>query len=100
MVFEMIVGLTVSDDRGYQAYRDAMTPLLVAAGGGFRYDFVVSKVLKSESTHPINRVFAIYFKDRASKDAFFARPDYKEIRARHFEHSVQGTTVIAEHERA
>ncbi len=100
MAFEMIVGLTVSDDAAYQSYRDAMTPLLNAEGGGFRYDFVVSKVLKSAAPHVINRVFAIYFKDAASKDAFFAKPEYKAIRARHFEHSVTGTTVIAEYVRA
>ena len=100
MAFEMIVGLTVSDDAGYQSYRDAMTPLLTAQGGGFRYDFVVSKALKSASPHVINRVFAIYFKHKASKDAFFSQPEYKAIRARHFEHAVTGRTVIAEYERA
>ena len=99
MQHEMLVGLTVSDDRVYQEYRDAMPPLLAQHGGGFRFDFVVGKVLRSEATHPINRVFAIYFADVAAKDAFFAHPDYRAIKSRWFERSVTGVTVIAAYDR-
>ena len=99
MPFENIVGLHVTDPAGYQRYRDGMTPILTRMGGGFRYDFVVEKALKSEATHPINRVFAIYFPDRATMKAFFADPEYKKIRANHFEPAVAGTTVIAEYDR-
>ena len=47
MAFERLVGLTVADSAGYQAYRDAMTPILARCGGRFRYDFIVSKTLKN-----------------------------------------------------
>jgi uncharacterized protein (DUF1330 family) len=94
MTHEMMVGLTVADDATYQQYREAMAPLLAAHGGGFRYDFTVAKVLKSASEHPINRVFAIYFRDRAQKDAFFGHPDYQAIKARFFQRSVAGTTIF------
>lgn len=99
MTHEMLVGLHVTDEANYQRYRDAMSPLLAAHEGGFRYDFTVGRVLRSEATHPINRVFTIWFGSRAQRDAFFAHPDYLAIKARWFAGAVAGTTVIAEYER-
>jgi uncharacterized protein (DUF1330 family) len=99
MTHEMMVGLTVTDEALYQQYRDAMAPLLAAHGGGFRYDFVVAKVLQSASAHPINRVFAIYFGDAARMQAFFAHPDYLAIKARFFARSVAGTTIFGAYDR-
>jgi len=95
MAHELLVGLTVTDDDSYAQYRAAMTPLLTAHGGGFRYDFTISKVLKSASAHPINRLFAIYFESKAQKDAFYSNPDYLAIKARYFERAVAGRTIIA-----
>ena len=99
MAHEIVVGLNVTDDATYARYREAMAPLLAAHGGGFRYDFTIAKALKSASTHPINRLFAIYFESKAKKDAFFANPDYVAIRARYFEPSVAGTTIIGAYDR-
>lgn len=99
MTYEMMVGLTVTDDALYQQYREAMAPLLAAHGGGFRYDFTIQKVLKSLSEHPINRVFAIYFGSKAQMDTFFAHPDYQAIKARFFQRSVAGTTIFGGYER-
>lgn len=99
MSYEMIVGLQVKDDEKYSNYRQAMTPLLQDHGGGFRYDFKVSKVLKNDEGRPINRVFAIYFSDKESMDAFFSHPDYKEIKSIFFEVSVDATTIISEYQR-
>src|SRR5262245_35053628 len=99
MTYEMLVALHLTDEAGYRQYRAAMTPLLRAAGGGFRYDFAIGEVLQSASDHPIQRVFAIHFPDRPAKDAFFADPRYRAIRAQHYDRSVGGRTVIAEYER-
>lgn len=99
MAIEMLVGLNVTDEGEYQAYRDRMTPLLHACGGGFRYDFRVSEVLRSETDEPINRVFAIHFPDTATMDAFFADPDYVAAREAHFEPSVSAQTIIASYPR-
>ena len=99
MTFEMIYGMNVVDDVKYQQYRESIAPLLAEHGGGFRYDFVVSHTLKSEATHPINRVFAIYFPTREQKDAFFANPAYKQVRAALYVNAVNGSTMIAEYER-
>jgi uncharacterized protein (DUF1330 family) len=98
MALEILVGLHVVDEAGYQSYRDEMTPILESYGGGFGYDFKVSEVLKSQTTAPINRVFTISFPNQDSKDAFFSNDDYLKIRQRHFEKSVTDTTIIATYE--
>lgn len=99
MAVEMLVGLQVVDEAGYQTYRDKMTPILEGMDGGFGYDFQIANVLRSASEAPINRVFTIHFPDRASLDAFFADEAYLAIRAKHFEPSVSHTTLIATYER-
>lgn len=99
MPYEMMVALEIVDPDGYQRYREAMRPLLEAAGGGFRYDFEIARTLRSAAAHPITRVFAIYFRDRAARDALFADPQYQEIKARHFASAVRATTILAEYSR-
>ncbi|MCO4754198.1 MAG: DUF1330 domain-containing protein [Bacteriovoracaceae bacterium] len=97
---EIIVGLWVKNNTGYSNYRDEMTPILVNEyGGGFRYDFEVSKVLKNEENRPINRVFAIFFKDASNMDKFFKDSRYIEIKNKYFESSVEHTTIISEYDR-
>ena len=99
MPFEMLVGLNVADDRQYQAYRDAIGPILTGYGGGFGYDFRVSEVLRSETEAPINRVFTIRFPDEASSERFFADPDYVRTKADYFTGAVADTTIIARYTR-
>ena len=99
MTWERIVGLHVLDDEEYQAYRDAMMPILESYGGGFGYDFKVSVVLRSKTENPINRVFTIHFSTADSIDAFFSNDEYLRVRQRHFEKSVSHTTIIATYER-
>lgn len=93
--YTQIVGLQVTDDASYARYREAMAPILRQHGGSFGYDFVVSKVLKSESSQPINRVFSILFPDAASSARFFADPAYREVREAYFTSSVASVTWIA-----
>ena len=95
MKIEMLVGLNVIDDAGYQAYRDGMTPLLEQHGGGFGYDFIIAKVLRSETETPINRLFTINFPDEETMNLFFSNEDYLQVRKEHFEPSVREVTIIA-----
>ncbi|MDJ0705289.1 MAG: DUF1330 domain-containing protein [Leptolyngbyaceae cyanobacterium MO_188.B28] len=99
MAVEMLVGLNVVDDSSYQTYRNEMTPILKAYGGGFGYDFKVSEVLKSDTDAPINRVFTIYFSNEDSMNSFFSDDAYLKVKQTHFEKSVTHTTVIATYER-
>ena len=98
MALEMLVGLHVVDDEGYQSYRNEMTPILESYGGGFGYDFKIAEVLKSKTKAPINRVLTICFPNEDSRSSFFANAEYLKIRQRHFEKSVTDTTIIATYE--
>ena len=98
-MYERLVALDVVDDSEYQAYRDAMTPILEEHGGAFGYDFRVSEVLRSEADHRINRVFTIRFPDQEASERFFAGEDYRRIRRTHFDPAVEAITVIAAYER-
>src|SRR5678816_3808858 len=98
MPYERIVGLEVTDQDGFTQYRTEMAPLLDAAGGEFRYDFDVARVLRGEKDARINRAFVIRFPDRSASEKFFADPRYLEIRRRLFEPSVSSTLLIAEYE--
>lgn len=99
-MYEMIVGLQIKNDDVYSKYREAMTPILGLYGGGFRYDFKVSEVLKNEEGRSINRVFAIYFKDEDSMNNFFRNEDYLNVKAEFFEKSVSETTIISQYLRS
>lgn len=99
MAYEILVGMHVTDDGLYARYRAGMTPILAEHGGGFRYDFVVAQALKSEAPHPINRLFAIYFRDKKAKEAFYADPRYQKVKQEFWVPSVAGRTILAEYER-
>ena len=93
--YVQVLGLHVTDDERYRRYREGMSPILQRYGGGFGYDFVVSHVLASESDSAINRVFTLWFPDRARAGAFFADPGYLVVRRERFEGSVAAVTLIA-----
>ncbi len=99
MVYEMLVGLHVTNDKVYQDYRQNMTPVLLECGGGFGYDFRIAEVLKSQTDNEINRVFTIYFPDKDAMQQFFSAERYRTVKAKFFESSVASTTVIAEYSR-
>ncbi len=93
-MIERLMGLDVADHDGYQAYRDAMSPLLERIGGGFRYDFTIAKTLRNSAGHEINRVFVIHFPSWQAQDQFFDDEAYRQIRGRLFETSVRDATII------
>jgi uncharacterized protein (DUF1330 family) len=99
MSFEYIVGLQVDNDDLYAQYRVAMLPILKTFGGGFRYDFRIDEVLKSEVAEPMNRVFAIYFEDDKARDLFFSDGEYLKIKTKFYTPAVSATTIISEYSR-
>lgn len=94
MPYTLLVGLQVCDDARYDAYRAGMGPLLERYGGGFSYDFRISQTVVSATSAPINRVFAIYFRDEAAQEAFFADEAYLKVKEAHFEGAVAATTIL------
>jgi uncharacterized protein (DUF1330 family) len=93
--FEILVGLHVSDEAGYDQYRAGMTPILEEHGGYFSYDFRVSDILIGESDDPLNRVFILSFPDKLTQEQFFSNKKYKDVRAKYFEPAVKSGGVIA-----
>ncbi len=96
---EALVALHVTDEAGYQRYREGMTPILESYGGRFRWDFQLSEVLKSDGEERLNRLFILSFPDAATKEAFFADERYLAVRAEHFDRSVAAVERIAEYPR-
>ena len=92
---ELLVGLNVTDDAAYDAYRAAMTPLLEAAGGYFRLDFTIDRALKGLPGLPLNRIFVISFPGEREMQAFFADPEYLAAKQKHFERAVARVEVLA-----
>ena len=97
MSYEMTVGLLVVDQERYAQYRKEMRPLLEEAGGAFRYDFDVARVLRGEGGAEINRAFVLRFPDQSSKERFFADARYVEIKRRLFDPAVKARVAIAEY---
>ncbi|NNF27293.1 MAG: DUF1330 domain-containing protein [Gemmatimonadetes bacterium] len=97
-MFERLVALHVTDEEGYARYRSAMTPILEGYGGSFRYDFRVGETLKSDGSHPVNRVFLLSFPDEDIMRRFFRDPQYQAARSEHFDPSVGAATVISAYE--
>lgn len=95
MAFERLMGLYVSDPHGYRLYREAMRPIMEEYGGRFRYDFEVSKVLESEHTQPINRVFILSFPTQRDMENFFADARYLKVKEAYFSASVTEVSVLA-----
>lgn len=98
-MYEILVGLEVSNNEVYAQYRESMKPILVTYGGSFGFDFVVSKVLLSEVTEPINRVFTIRFPSESTADEFFSDRSYLKVKDQFFVKSVRNTTIIASYEK-
>jgi uncharacterized protein (DUF1330 family) len=98
VAYERIFGLEVVDQDGYTQYREEMVPLMEAAGGTFRFDFDVARVLRGENKAQINRAFVIRFPNRSDSEKFFADPRYLDIRRRLFEPSVKAIVQIAEYD--
>ncbi|MDO6707271.1 DUF1330 domain-containing protein [Photobacterium sp. 1_MG-2023] len=94
-MYELLLGMDISDEDGYKQYRQEMLPILTSYGGSFGYDFQVSEVLIAQTPEPINRVFTIRFPDEDQKTAFFNDPAYQKVKAKFFSPSVRHVTLIA-----
>ena len=99
-MYEMLVGLEVTDDSIYDEYRKAMKPILINYEGGFSNDFKISQTLVSQTKNNINRVFTIYFKNKQSMESFFSNSEYKKAKDMYFSKSVKSTTIISEYKKS
>ena len=98
-MYEILVGVNVTDEEKYQKYRDGMMPILNRYGGEFVYDFKIAEVLKSPGNEKVNRVFTIQFPSEEKKNTFFQDTGYMQVRKEFFETSVDTTVMIASYKK-
>lgn len=93
--YEELVVLNVTDQKTYQQYRKAMTPILEEHTGYFRLDLSCSTNHKTETGFVVTRVFIIGFSSKEKRDAFFKNPQYLKARQL-FDASTAGVQVIGQ----
>jgi len=89
----LLFALAVRDEDGYADYRAGMRPILAAHGGRFGLDVRIAEVLEGSLGTSMNRMFTIVFPSEDAQQRFFSDTDYRSIRARWFDPSVE--TVVA-----
>ncbi len=93
--YEILVGLHVSNQDSYNNYRAGMTPILKDHGGFFRYDYTIDTMLQGDADDQHNRVFVLSFPDQSTMESFFNHPEYKAVRAEHFNPAVKSGGILA-----
>ena len=95
MRFYRLVGAEISNQKGYQDYRDRMVVLLEEIGGVFEYDYhAVSTQMSTHGKH-YNRLFVLSFPSEAVAKAYFESEGYQAIRTEFFDESVKDIKPLA-----
>ena len=95
MSHDLLIAVDVIDPPLYEAYRDAIVPIMGRVGASFRHDVQVGDVLTPGGDVPMSRLFVISFPDRAARDAMFGDPSYIDIREAHFPKALNAITILA-----
>lgn len=77
MAAYVIAQLTVTDPAGFEAYRQAVPPIIAAHGG--RYLVRGGAVARLEGAPVGPRIIVLEFPDKAAAEAFYNSPEYQEI---------------------
>lgn len=95
MRFYRLVGAQISDQQGYQDYRDRMRVLLDKVEGTFEYDYhTVATQMATKGQH-YNRLFVLSFPNEEVSKQYFASPEYQAIREAFFDASVADIQILA-----
>jgi len=73
----LIANITVTDPDRFEAYREAVPPLIAAHGG--RYIVRGGKTEAVEGTDPYRRLVVLEFPSLAAAKAFYESPDYAPV---------------------
>jgi uncharacterized protein (DUF1330 family) len=73
----LIAQLTITDPAGFDAYREAVPPVIAAYGG--RYLSRGGAVTPLEGAPAGPRIVVLEFADKASAERFYRAPEYQEI---------------------
>lgn len=77
MAAYMIAQLTVTDPEGFEAYRQAVPPVIAAHGGRYLARGGAVTTLEGAPVGP--RIIVLEFPDRAAAEGFYNSPEYQEI---------------------
>lgn len=95
MRFFRLVGAEISDQQGYQEYRDRMVVLLQAIGGKFEYDFHTVSSQMSGNGQNYNRIFVLSFPSEEVMKSYFSNEEYVSIKRKYFDNAVADIASIA-----
>ena len=73
----LIAQLTITDSAGFDAYREAVPPVIAAYGGRYLSRGGAVTPLEGEPAGP--RIVVLEFADRAAAERFYRAPEYQEI---------------------
>jgi len=73
----VIAQLKVTDPAGFEAYREAVLPIVEAHGGRFLVRGADVSSLEGETSQP--SVIVVEFPSKAVAEAFYNSPEYQEI---------------------
>lgn len=73
----LVAQLTITDPAGFDAYRQAVPPVIAAYGG--RYLSRGGAVTKLEGEPAGPRIVVLEFADKAAAERFYHAPEYQEI---------------------
>lgn len=93
MTAYVIAQLNVTDAKGFEAYREAVPPVIAAHGG--RYLVRGGDLTELEGTAPRPRVVVVEFPDRPAAEAFYNSADYQAILPLRL-NSAEGPVVIVD----
>ena len=89
----VIAQLTVTDPEGFQAYREAVLPIIEAHGGRFLVRGSEVSSLEGVPSQPC--VIVLEFPDKAAAEAFYNSDEYQEILPLRRNHAT-GSVVVVE----
>ena len=89
----VIAQLTVTDPDGFEAYRQAVPPVIEAHGG--RYLVRGGEVSKLEGDPGRPRIIVLEFPDKAAAENFYNSPEYQKILPMRL-NTATGSVIIVE----
>lgn len=93
MTAYLIAQLTVTDPAGFEAYREAVPPVIAAHGG--RYLARGGTMTRLEGEPGGQRIVVLEFADRTAAERFYHSTDYQKILPMRLR-SATGSVVIVE----
>ena len=93
MTAYVIAQLTVTDPEGFEAYRQAVSPVIEAHGGRFLVRGSTVSSLEGEAGRP--RIIVLEFPDKATAEGFYNSPEYQGILPLR-QNAATGSVIIVE----